>query len=139
MIRDIPRYMYHLSHFENDPGDFTERVAIQNETWVHHFDTESKKQSKQCKQPGLPRLKEFKRVHSAGKVMASIVWNSQGVIMIDYLEPGRTINNTYYSGELRWLRQKIARKRRGKLAQCALALAGQRPCSHVTSCHDCCD
>ena len=32
--------------------------------------------------------------------MASIFWDSQGVIMIDYLEQGRTINGEYYAGEL---------------------------------------
>ena len=35
--------------------------------------------------------------------MASIFWNSQGVIMIDYLEQGRKINGAYYAGELRQL------------------------------------
>ena len=34
-----------LSHFEDDPGDFIERVVTQDETWVHHFDPESKMQS----------------------------------------------------------------------------------------------
>ena len=38
-----------------------------------------------------PTPKKFKRVHSAGKVIASIFWDSQGMIMIDYLEQGRTI------------------------------------------------
>ena len=42
--------------------------------------------------PWLTSPKYFKWVHSAWKVMASIVWDSQGVIMIDYLEQGRTIN-----------------------------------------------
>ena len=45
--------------------------------------------------------------------MASIFWDSQGVIMIDYLEQGRMINGAYYAGELRWLRHEVARKRRG--------------------------
>ena len=34
--------------------------------------------------------------------------------MVDYLEEGLTINNAYYAEELRRLRQKIVRKRRGK-------------------------
>ena len=37
--------------------------------------------------------------------MASIFWDSQGVIMMDYLEQGRMINGAYYAGELRWLQQ----------------------------------
>ena len=43
--------------------------------------------------------------------MASIFWDSQGVIMVDYLEQGRMINGAYYADELRRLRQEIARKR----------------------------
>ena len=42
--------------------------------------------------------------------------------MNDYLEQGRTINGAYYSGELRWLRQEIARKRREKLTRGVLLL-----------------
>ena len=68
-------------------------------------------QSKQLKHPGSSPSKKFKRVHSAGELMASIFWYSQEVIMIDYLEQGRTINGAYYAGELRRLRQEITRKR----------------------------
>ena len=81
---DISRYL--LSHYEDDPCDFIERHLTQDETWVHHFDPESKVQSKQWKHPGSSPPMNFKRVHPAGKVMVSIFWNSQGVIMIDYLE-----------------------------------------------------
>ena len=42
---------YLLSRYEDDPGDCIDRVVTQDETWVHHFDTESKIQSKQWKHP----------------------------------------------------------------------------------------
>ena len=120
----ISRFL--LSRYEDDPGDFIERVVTEDETWVHHFYPESKMQSIQWKYPDSSPPKTFKRVHSARKVIASIFWDSQGVIMIDYLGQGRTINSAYYAGELRRLRQ------------CS-ALVGQRPCPYVTSLHDCCD
>ena len=47
---NISRYL--LSRYEDDPGDFIERVVTQDETWVHHFDSESKMQSKQLKHHG---------------------------------------------------------------------------------------
>ena len=47
-LLNISRYL--LS--EDDSGDFIERVVAQDETWVHHFDQESKIQSKQWKHPG---------------------------------------------------------------------------------------
>ena len=69
-------------------------------------------QSKHWKQPDSPPPK---MVQSTGNVMATIFLKSQGVVMVDYLEQGRTINGAYYAGKLRWLRQEIARKRQGKL------------------------
>ena len=71
--------------------------------------------------------KKFKIASSAGKVMASVFWDSQGVIMIDYFQQGRTINVVYYAAELRRLRQKIATKRRGKFTQGVLLLQDNEP------------
>jgi hypothetical protein len=97
---DISRYL--LSRYEDEP-DFICRIVTQDETWVLHFDPESKKQSMQWTHPGSPFLKIFKKVLSAVKMMASIFWDCQGIIMIDFLEKGRTINGTYYADELRRL------------------------------------
>ena len=47
--------------------------------------------------------------------------------MIDYLEQGSTINGAYYAGELRRIRQEIARKRRGKLTRGVLLLHDNDP------------
>jgi hypothetical protein len=68
-----------------------------------------------------------------GKVMLPIVWDSQGIIMIDYLEQCRTIYGTYYADELRRLHQEIGGKRRSKLAQGVLLLHDNAPAytSHV--------
>ena len=66
----------------------------------------------QQKHPGSPPPKIPKRVSSAGKVIASIFWDSQGVIMVDYLEEGHMINGAYYAEKLRWLHQEIIKKRR---------------------------
>ena len=122
---NISRYL--LSHYEDDLGDFIERVETQDETWVRHFGPESKMQSKQWKHPGSHLPKKFKRVHSAGKMFVSIFWDSQGEIMIDYLQQGRMIDGAYYAGELRRLRQEIARKRRGKLTRGFLFLQDNAP------------
>ena len=112
---DFSRYL--LSGYEDDPSNFIERVVAQDETWVHHFDPESKIQSKQWRHPGSHLSEKFKKVNSAGKVMALIFWDSQSVIIMDYLVQGRTINGAYYPGELRRLCWEIARKRRGQLTR----------------------
>ena len=59
--------------------------------------------------------------------MASIIWDSQGVIMIYYLEHDRTINGAYYAGELRRLHQEMARERRRKLTCGVLLLQDHAP------------
>ena len=85
-------------------------------------------QSMQWKHPGSPPPKKFKKVSSAGKAMASVFWNSQGVIMIDYLQHGRTkLVHIIYIAELRRLRQEIARKRRGQLTRGVLLLQDNAP------------
>ena len=56
--------------------------------------------------------------------MASVFWDGQVVIMIDYLQQGRMING---AAELRRLRQEIARKRRGKLTPSVLLLQDNVP------------
>ena len=80
-----------------------------------------------CSAPWLTPPKKFMRVHSTGKVMTSVFWNGQGVIMIDFLGQGRTINGAYYAVQLRWLRQEMARKRRGRLTRGVLLLQDTAP------------
>ena len=81
-------------------------------------------QTKQWKYNGSSPPKKIKRVHSAGKVMASMFCEIQVLIMIDYLEQGRTINGTYNANKLR---QEIARKRQGKLTRSVLLLQDNDP------------
>ena len=47
----------------------------------------------------------------AGKVMASVFWDAHGVLFIDYLEKGETINSERYIGQLMRLKDEIAEKR----------------------------
>ena len=72
--------------------------------------------SQKCRANNGSTRKKFKMVHSAGNVMASIFWASQGVIMIDYLEQGKMINDAYFAGKLRRLRQEIPRQRQNWFA-----------------------
>ncbi|GFT82754.1 histone-lysine N-methyltransferase SETMAR [Nephila pilipes] len=48
---------------------------------------------------------------SAAKVMASVFWDAHGIIFIDYLEKGRTINSDYYIALLERLKDEITEKR----------------------------
>jgi [histone H3]-lysine36 N-dimethyltransferase SETMAR len=100
-----------LVHFRRNPKDFLRRFITVDETWVHHYTPETKEQSKQWTHKGSPPPKKAKTVLSAGKVMASVFWDSHGIILVDYLEKGKTINGEYYANLLQQLSDKIKEKR----------------------------
>lgn len=106
----------HLSRFKKEKNDFLYNIITCDETWLHHFEPESKKQSMEWRHTSSPRPKKFKRYSSAGKVLSTFFWDSKGVIFIDFLEEKRTINSEYYSNLLKGpLREAIRRKRPGML------------------------
>ena len=103
--------------FEANPVNFVERFLTQDECWVHHFEPETKRQSMQWKHSSSPAPKKAKVVSSAGKVMATVFWDAKGVVLVDYLPKGQTINGEYYAKLLRQLREAIKAKRPGKLTK----------------------
>lgn len=102
-----------LDRFKSNTTDFLRRFVTTDETWVHHYIPESKIQSKQWTEKGSPAPKKGKAVKSAGKVMASVFWDSKGILMIDYLPKGQTINGEYYADLLDKLQVCIREKRPG--------------------------
>ena len=81
-----------------------------DETWLHHYDSGAIKQSKEWRRRGEPRPMKFRTQKSAGKVMVPVFWDKEGIIIIDYLQKGKTINADYYTSLLDQLKQKIKRK-----------------------------
>lgn len=92
-----------------------ERFVTVDETWVHYYQPETKQQSKQWKHVSSPPPKKAKSSPSAGKVMATVFWDSKGILMTDYLDKGFTINGQYYASLLSQLKTAIKSKRPGKL------------------------
>ena len=48
-----------------------------------------------------------------GSIMASVFWDAEGILFIDYLEKSKTITWEYYSNLLTRLDKKIYEKRSG--------------------------
>jgi histone-lysine N-methyltransferase SETMAR len=111
-----------LKRADKDPN-FLERLLTVDETWIHHFDPESREQSKQWLTRGCNPPLKAKVVPSLGKVMATVFWDASGIVHIDYLERGVTINAEYYSNLLQNdVRSALRRKRPGKLSSTPLLL-----------------
>lgn len=116
-----------LDLFNEDPEDFLGRLVTQDETWVPHFDPESNAESRQWKHPASPPPKKCRVVRSAGKVMVTVFWDADGVLLVDFLEQGRTINGEYYASLLEQLRAAIIEKRRGKMSKGVRLLQDNAP------------
>ena len=81
-----------------------------DETWTFLFALESNWQSAEWTAAVESRPKQPKIQTSAGKVLASVFWDAQGILFIDYFEKGRTINSEYYIALLVCLKEEIAKK-----------------------------
>jgi histone-lysine N-methyltransferase SETMAR len=86
-----------LGHFNKNKTDFVHQFVTMGETWIHNYTPESKQQSKQWREAGCSEPKKTRSIPSAGKVMASVFWDAEGILFIDYLEKGKTITGKYYS------------------------------------------
>lgn len=100
-----------LELFQRNKKDFFMRYVTMDETWIHHYTPESNRQSAEWTATGESRPKRPKTQMSAGKVLASVFWDAHGILFIDYLEKGRTINSKYYMALLVRLTEEIANKR----------------------------
>jgi len=108
--------------FDKEGQDFLDRIFTRDETWVHHFAPESKRASKQWKHADSPPPKKFRAIASAGKVMASVLWDKCGVIHVDFLPRGVTINSEYYCRVLSDVHMRLRKKRPGFITKGVLFL-----------------
>ena len=76
---------------------------------------------------GSPRPRKFRVQKSAGKVLASIFWDQDGISLIDYLPKGQTINAEYYLYLVVQLKDFLKEKRRGQFTKGVLFLHENAP------------
>ena len=69
------------------------------------------------KRPSSPPAKKFKVQPSARKLMATVFWDTKGVLLVDFLPPGKTVNAARYCETLNKLREAVRRKRPGRLSE----------------------
>jgi len=112
---------------------FLKRIVTGDETWIDHYDPKSKQQSMQWKHASSPNPRKFKVQASAGKIMCTILWDAEGILLIDVIPQKVTITGVYNADLLHKLRLAIKEKRRGKLTKVPLLLHDKAPAhrSHV--------
>jgi len=85
-----------LEFFRRDPNDFLSRLVTMDETWSYHYDSETKHLSMGWQNSVSPRPKKVRVQKSDGKDLASIFWDQDGILLIDFLLKGQIINAEYY-------------------------------------------
>lgn len=80
---DISREL--LERYESNPVDFCSRTATGDETWLHYWDPESNQTSR------ITKAEKFRKHPSAGKSLATICWDTKGLITIDYMPHGSAV------------------------------------------------
>ena len=94
-----------LERFDAEGGVFLSRIVTGDETWTHHYEPETKRQSMEWHHPQPPRKKKFK-TSPARKLMITVFWDIDGVILVDVMARGETINSDAYIETLQKLKQR---------------------------------
>jgi len=111
-----------LAVYSSTPDNVLSRIITGDETWIHHWDPNTKQGSMQWKHGNSPPPWKFCTQPSARKVMATIFWDCKGVLLVDYLPQKTTMTGLYYGELLTNLRQAVKEKQRGMLNRGLLLL-----------------
>jgi histone-lysine N-methyltransferase SETMAR len=67
------------------------KIITDDETWVYHWDPRTKQESMQWVHKGSPSPKKARMQNSSGKLMATVFWDMEGNLLIEYMKKGFTI------------------------------------------------
>jgi hypothetical protein len=81
-LRQKKVFWLHLTHFALRL--FLERIVTADETWVHHYEPESKAQIMAWKHQKSPVAKKFKSQPSVGKIMLTLFGDMEGEILVHF-------------------------------------------------------
>jgi hypothetical protein len=84
-----------LARYKAEGDDIFPTIVTGDETWIHHFEPGTKRQSMEWHHT-TSRKKKFKAISSASKIMVTVFWDCEGVILIDVLLRGQMINSDDY-------------------------------------------
>ena len=81
-----------------------------NESWIHCYDPETKRQSSRSKHAGSPRPKKARQSKSTPKHLMKTFFDRTGMIYMHRVLTGQTVNKEFYVEVLRDFRKRLSRK-----------------------------
>ena len=115
-------YQKHLDHYGNERDIFLDRIITGDETWIHHYEPESKQQSVEWKHPQSPCKRKFKTQPSAGNLMLTVFWDTRPSTGILSGEKHYNRRERYSEMLTDRLKPAIRSKRQGLLSKCVVLL-----------------
>jgi len=103
------------------------RLVTTDETWLYHYNPETKQQSMEWRHSGSPRPQKIPSAKIRWKISHLDFLGSRRHPPIDYLPKGQTINAEYYSSLLVQLKDILKEKRSGKVTKGVLFLHDNAP------------
>ena len=101
----------HRRGFRRDPT-FLQRIVAADETWVHSFEPELKRQSAEWTAEGEERPMKARRSQWSFKVMHITFFDHLGILVDWPVPPGTSVNGHYYQWVLREKLKPVIRKKR---------------------------
>jgi len=125
-----------LGRLETNGEEFLRQVVTGGETWIQYVNPETREQAMRwlhthCA-PNKP--KKFKQTFSDRKTMVTVFWDSEGVLLTEFMEPGTTKNAAVHCETLRKLRRAIQNKRQGMLTKGVALLHDSARPHHTAAC-----
>jgi histone-lysine N-methyltransferase SETMAR len=102
--------LQYLLLYADEGEDMINTIVTGDESWVHHYQPESKRVSVQWKHPSSPSTKNCKVTSSAGKVMLTVFWDSHGVLLAQFQMRGENVNSGSYCEAAGCNSQKTSRQ-----------------------------
>jgi len=119
-----------LESFRHNPNNFLSWLVTMDETWLYHYDPETRQQLMEWQQSGSPCPKKFRVQKSAGKVVTSIFWDQKGILRIIIQRAKLSITSITHLCWCNW--RTFWRKNAAEGHQGGLVLARQCPGSPGT-------
>ena len=94
---------------QREGPNFLCSLVTGDESWFHFYEPSGKRERMEWRHPGeTPHASQ--RQASAGKRMASVFWDSRGILLVKWLPEGQPINSAYYCAVLGELLEAIKRE-----------------------------
>lgn len=86
-----------LRRYDAEGESFLDRIVTTDESWMHHYDPETKRESSVWKTPRTPPPKKARVQKSVGKEMFILFMDRKGMLLQHRVREGCTVNAAYYS------------------------------------------